>query len=65
MFARDYKSNRKSGTLSLEEIRESENERIMAAHKELKQDKNYQQLVSKFGLDQRRQRGPCKIQRTT
>ena len=45
-----HKSDRKSGTLSLEEIRESENEWIMAAQRELKQDSNYQQLVSKFGL---------------
>lgn len=34
----------------MEEIRESENEWIMAAQRELKQDSNYQQLVSKFGL---------------
>lgn len=34
----------------MEEIRESEYEWIMAAQRELKQDSNYQQLVSKFGL---------------
>lgn len=45
-----HKSDRKSGTLSLEEIRGSENEWIMAAMREPKQDSNYQQLVSKFGL---------------
>lgn len=45
-----HKSDRKSGTLTLEEIRESEYEWIMAAQRELKQDSNYQQLVSKFGL---------------
>ena len=50
-----HKSDRKSGTLSLEEIRESENEWIMAAQRELKQDSNYQQLVGKFGLREDRE----------
>ena len=45
-----HKSDRKSGTLTLKEMRESEYEWIMAAQRELKQDSNYQQLVSKFGL---------------
>ena len=50
-----HKSERKSGMLSLEEIRESENEWIMAAQRKLKQDCNYQQLVSKFGLREDRE----------
>ena len=49
------KGDRKSGTLSSKEIRQSENEWIMAAQGELKQDSNYQQLVSKFGLGEDRE----------
>ena len=34
----------------MEEIRESKNEWIIAAQRELKQESNYTQLVGKFGL---------------
>ena len=49
-ISRRNKSDKREGALTLEEIVESEELWIRKAQRELRMWENYQQLVSKFGL---------------
>ena len=51
-ISRRNKSDKREGALSLEEIVESEELWIRTAQRELRKGENYQQLVSKFGLQE-------------
>ena len=51
-ISRRNKSDKREGVLTLEEIVESEELWIRMAQRELRKGENYQQLVSKFGLQE-------------